>query len=176
MVKPFSRVELIWSNFNFSNHHHDAMAQMRFFSVRSPCITGAMHWSHPLHRAETELLWNLSQYLHYMQSYLEIFICHLAAAVSFLETDNIIQYITGMLIYYRDITYFDRLYLKKMHSACSILGQNIDISFGPNRALLGTLRWSTVLCHPILNLVPLVSVRCNLNSTAPHFIAHCAGS
>ena len=24
----------------------------------SPCITAAMHWSHPSHKAETELLWN----------------------------------------------------------------------------------------------------------------------
>ena len=31
--------------------------QLWFCSVRSPCITEAIHWSHPLHRAETELLW-----------------------------------------------------------------------------------------------------------------------
>ena len=43
----------------------DTNSQMRFFSVRSPCITGAMHWS------------------------LEIFIRHLATAVPLLETDNI---------------------------------------------------------------------------------------
>ena len=30
-----------------------------------------------------------SQYLQYLQNYLEIFICHLAAAVILLETDNI---------------------------------------------------------------------------------------
>ena len=30
-----------------------------------------------------------SQYLQYLQSYLEIFICHFAAAVPLLETDNI---------------------------------------------------------------------------------------
>ena len=31
--------------------------QLWFCSVRSPCITEAIHWSHPLHRAETDLLW-----------------------------------------------------------------------------------------------------------------------
>ena len=36
------------------------------------------------------------------------------------------QYITGLSIYYQDIPCFDGLYLKKLHSTCSILrlGQN----------------------------------------------------
>ena len=41
-----------------------------------------MHWSHPLHRAETE-------YLQYLQSYLEFFSCHLEAAEPLLKTDHI---------------------------------------------------------------------------------------
>ena len=45
-----------------------------------------MHQSHPLHRADAVKFW--SQYLQYLQSYLEIFICFLAAAVPLLETDN----------------------------------------------------------------------------------------
>ena len=55
------------------------------------------------------------------------------------------QYIASLSIYYRDMTCFDGLYLKKSHSACSVLGQNIDISFGPNGAPLGALWWSTLL-------------------------------
>ena len=54
------------------------------------------------------------------------------------------QYITGLSIYYRDMTCFDGLYLKKSRSACSVLGQNIDISFGPNGAPLGARWWSTL--------------------------------
>ena len=54
------------------------------------------------------------------------------------------QYITGLLIYYRDIICFDGLYLKKWRSACSVLGQNIDIPFGPNGAPLGARWWSTI--------------------------------
>ena len=72
-----------------------------------------------------------SQCLQYFQSYLEIFI-FLAAAVTLLETDNI-----GFSIYYRYMTCFDGLYLKKWRSDCRVLGQNIDHSFGPNGAPLG---------------------------------------
>ena len=35
------------------------------------------------------------------------------------------------------MTGFDGLDLKKSRSACSVLRQNIDISFGPNGAPLG---------------------------------------
>ena len=54
-------------------------------------------------------------------------------AVPLLETDNIsqvCQYFTKLSRY--DL--FRGLYLKKSLSACSILRQNIDVSFGPNRA------------------------------------------
>ena len=54
------------------------------------------------------------------------------------------QYITGLSIYYRVVTCFDSLYLKKSRSDCSVLGQNIDLSFGPNRAQLGVVWWSTL--------------------------------
>ena len=37
---------------------HCQFLQRWFFSVTSPCIFEAIHWYHPLHRAETELLWN----------------------------------------------------------------------------------------------------------------------
>ena len=39
---------------------------------------------------------------------------------------------------------FDGLYLKKSRSACSVLEQNINISFGPNGALLGARWWSSL--------------------------------
>ena len=46
-----------------------------------------MHWSHPWYWADTVKFW--SQYLQYLQSYLKIFISHLASAVPLLETNNI---------------------------------------------------------------------------------------
>ena len=54
------------------------------------------------------------------------------------------QYITDLSIYYWHMAYFDGVYLKKLYSACSLLGQNIDISFGPNAAPLGA-RWRSTL-------------------------------
>ena len=54
------------------------------------------------------------------------------------------QYITSLTIYYRDMPCFDGMYLKKSRSAWSVLGQNIDTSFGPNRALLGARWWYTL--------------------------------
>ena len=42
------------------------------------------------------------------------------------------------------MTSFDGLYLKKLQSACSVLGQNIDVSFEPNGELLDALWWSTL--------------------------------
>ena len=80
------------------------------------------------------------QNLQYLQNYLEtfMFICHLAAAVPVLETDNIIRIYHLLVDIYRDLVCFDGLYLKKIaRSACSILGENIDNSFGPNGASLG---------------------------------------
>ena len=79
-----------------------------------------------------------SQYLQYLQSYLEIFVRHLASAVSLLETDNISP-VCRYIIMYRDMICFDGLYPKKSRSACSVLGKNIDVSFGPNGAWLGAL-------------------------------------
>ena len=90
-----------------------------------------------------------SQYLLYLQSYLVIFIHHLAAAVPLLETDYMV-YITSLSIYYRDMTCFDGLYLKKSRSPCSVLGQNIDISFGPNGAPPGALWWSSLRAASLL--------------------------
>ena len=42
------------------------------------------------------------------------------------------------------MSYFDGLYLKKSRSACSCLGQNINLFFGPNWAQLGAPWWSTL--------------------------------
>ena len=110
--------------------------QRLFCSVKSPCVTEAMNWSYPSHSAETKLLWNFGvstwYYLQYLQSYLEIFFCHSAAAVPLLESENIshvCQYISRYAL-------FQWLVPEKiafsLGRACSVLGQNIDISFGPN--------------------------------------------
>ena len=55
---------------------------------------GLHHWSGPLN-SSFALSWNRlivknwSQYLQYWQRYFDIFICHFAASVPLLETDNI---------------------------------------------------------------------------------------
>ena len=54
------------------------------------------------------------------------------------------QYITGLLIYYWDMTCSNELHLKKSRSVRRVLGPNIDVSFGPNGAPLGALWWSTL--------------------------------
>ena len=53
-----------------------------------------------------------------------------------LETNNIPQVVDILLRY--DL--FDGLYLRKSRFACSVLGQNIDISFVPNGAPGSTAR------------------------------------
>ena len=55
------------------------------------------------------------------------------------------QYITCLSIYYRVMTCFDGLYLKKLWSACSVLEQNINASFGPNGANYDGFESSRVL-------------------------------
>ena len=67
----------------------------------------------------------LSQYLQYLQSYVEIFISHLAAVETLLESNNISLRFTGLSIYYPDMTCIDGLYLKQSRSDCRILRQNI---------------------------------------------------
>ena len=59
-----------------------------------------------------------SQYLQYLQSYLEMFIP--------LAKNR--QYITCLSIYYRDMACFDELHLSKSRSACSELGQNTELN------------------------------------------------
>ena len=83
------------------------------------------------------------QYLQNLQSYLEIFIIHLAAAVTLLQTDSISS-VSSLSTYFRDMTCFDGFYLKKSRCTCSVLEKNIHISFGPNGAPLGS-RWRSTL-------------------------------
>ena len=64
-----------------------------------------------------------SQYLQYLQIYLEIFICHLSAAMTLLEIDSISPVCRYIIEIYMPC--FDELHLKKSRSACSVLGQNM---------------------------------------------------
>ena len=75
------------------------------------------------------------------------------------------QYTTGLSIHYRDMTCFDGrgLYLKKFRSACSILEQSINISFGPNEAPLGAWWWPT-----------LRALTTERHSPLPHAARECA--
>ena len=65
-----------------------------FAAMILQCDKSMQFWSDPL-KSSFAYCWNRvtvkiwSQYLQYLQSYLEIFISHLAAAVPLLETDNI---------------------------------------------------------------------------------------
>ena len=90
------------------------------------------------------------------------------------------QYITGLSIYYWDMTCFDGLYLKKSRSPCSVLGQNIDISFGHN--------WSTApradgpLCAPHRALIRTVlrsgkpALPCKSTSARDDYVSKWIGS
>ena len=65
-----------------------------FAAMILQCDKSMQFWSNPL-KSSLAYCWNRvtvkiwSQYLQYLQSYLEIFISHFAAAVPLLETDNI---------------------------------------------------------------------------------------
>ena len=136
LVNCFGWVELnFWSNFNFSD-----FGKMPWqIQCESTCVTEVMQPSFALSwNRVTVKIW--SQYLHYLQNYLETFVCHLAAAVPVLETDNIspvCPYIGGIWSILMACTW-------KNHSACSVLGQKINFSFGPNGAPFGA-RWWTFL-------------------------------
>ena len=60
-----------------------------FCSVTSPCIAEVMHLFHPLHRAQTKILWKFR--VNDWNFYLSLIsICHSAAAVPFLKRDKIL--------------------------------------------------------------------------------------
>ena len=95
--KIFSRVGLKWSNFNFSDSGKMKLPiwQRCFCSVGcSVCITKAIHWSCRWHRVENGYSESLES-VPSLQSYLEI---------SYVGNR---QHITGLLIYYRDMTFYD---------------------------------------------------------------------
>ena len=69
-----------------------------FVGVRIPCITGAMHRSHPSHRAETELLWNFGVSTCSIAKLSRKFHPSLSDCSALAENR---QYITGLSIYYR---------------------------------------------------------------------------
>ena len=113
-----------------------------FCSVRSPCaLKSSFAWS-----------WNRvsgkfwSQYLEYLQNYLEIFIRHLAAAVPFLEssveTNNISPVLAWDILSRYDL--FWLLVLRKIVFCLQRSGIKYQFSFGPNGAQLGALWWSTL--------------------------------
>ena len=78
-------VQLVWFNFAKCN---DRVLQRWFCSVRSPCSTEAITEVILRIKPVTVKFW--SQYLQYLERYLEIFVRHLASAVPLLETDNIL--------------------------------------------------------------------------------------
>ena len=100
------------------------------FAVWEACVTEAMHLSHPSHNAERVSVKFWSQHLQYLQSYLETFISHSAAAVTLLETDNISPVC-------RYIVQIWHLMLAWTWKNCVLLAAfwDIHISFGPNGAL-----------------------------------------
>ena len=138
-----------------SDNHHLQVAQVNIFaavilqfakplhhwSVRSDALNSSFAMFAYSRNRVTVKFWR--QYLQNLQSYLEIFIIHLAAAVTLLQTDSISS-VSSLSTYFRDMTCFDGFYLKKSRSTCSVLEQNIDISFGPNGAPLGSRWWSTL--------------------------------
>ena len=67
------------------------------------------------------------------------------------------QYITVLLIYYPDMPCFDGLHLKKSCSACSVLGQSIDVSFGQTEHC--SARGNGPLCAPHRALISFIWFR-----------------
>ena len=124
LVNCFSWVELnFWSNFNFSD-----FGKMPWqIQCESTCVTEVMQPSFALSwNRVTVKIW--SQYLHYLQNYLETFVCHLAAAVPVLETDNIspvCPYIVGIWSILMACTWKNRVQLAAFWDKKSIfpLGQ-----------------------------------------------------
>ena len=124
--------------------------QWCFCSVRSPCITEVLHWRHPYHWEETELLWKFGvstcTVLQYLQSYLELFICHLAAAMPLLKTDNISQvcrYIIETWPVLMSCTW-------KNHSLLAAFWDKISIFHYWSKWLTGQVGWKLRHrpCHP----------------------------
>ena len=73
------------NNFTKSGKMELPILQRWFCSVRSPCVTEAMHWSHRSHRA-AEFLWNFGVST---CSICKFILNHLVAAVPLVETNNI---------------------------------------------------------------------------------------
>ena len=122
------------------------MWQRWFCSVDSPCITERIHWSHPFAQSR-----KLSEWLLWIFGVCSFFICNVTllyppslSRCSARAGNRLGQYIANLSICYQDMTCYDSLLLRKWRSACSILGQNIDISFGPNGAPLWARWWSTL--------------------------------
>ena len=61
----------------------------------------------------------------------------------------------GLSIYYRDMTCFDGLYLKKSRSACSVLGQNINISFALRAASRAVFHY---MCIKLIRIQAYLSI------------------
>ena len=93
-LQPMKIVSLSWAEMikfwilRFWKMHWPIL-QRWFCIVSSPCITEVVHWSLPSHWAETVTAKNWSQFLQYLQSYLQIFIIHFTAAVPLLQNDNV---------------------------------------------------------------------------------------
>ena len=104
-----------------------------------------IQWSHPLHRAEIEFLWKIG-----------VSTCSIGKDILIFSSVTLLLQCPCWkpTIYHRFVDISSRyalfwwlvcrLYLKKSRSACSVLGQNIDISFGPNGAPL-CARWCSTL-------------------------------
>ena len=84
-------VDLKWSNFSFSDSGKMQVqfGKRWFYSVGSPCITQTTHWSHPLHIVQKWLFWKLGLEPSLLAKLSWNFICHLAATVPMLQTNNI---------------------------------------------------------------------------------------
>ena len=103
-LKPWNHISRLTTTFYFSESVrlteflekcNGPFLQWWFCSVKSPCIIEAIHWSHPLHRAEIEWKFGVSTCSIGKDNnlllirYLDIFILHFVAAVPLLENDNL---------------------------------------------------------------------------------------
>ena len=136
-------VDLKWSYFN-SERMELLISQRWFCSVASPCITEAIHWSQPSHKEEKLLFWKFG-----VSAFC---LCKVILKTSSVANRKRLQCLCCQpTIYCRFVDILSRYDLfwwlipeKIAFCFFCFLGQNIDISFGPNGAQLSARWWFTL--------------------------------
>ena len=140
------RVDLKWSDFN-SERMELQILQRWFCSVASPCIAEAIHWNQPWHKVEKLLIWKfgvsafcLCKVILKTSSVTKLLQCLCCQL-------TIYHWFVDILLRY-DLFWWLVLVPKKSRSACSFLGQNIDISLFSRFVESNVVQQWALLCWP----------------------------